>query len=98
MTQGYIEVKKKGPYQNQTNNNNGIKKFLTMLLQLPQSLERNVAIETINQSTNASYAEDRHVPMQLSIQTLENQEVWYVHPGTSIQQPITAKPQNDINL
>lgn len=67
-----------------------------MLLQLPQSLERNVAIETITQSTNASYAEDRHVPMQLSIQTLENQEVWYVHPGTSIQQPITAKAQKKL--
>ena len=55
-----------------------------MLLQLPQPLERNAAIETI-QFKNASFAKISHVPMQLSIRTLENQAVGNVHPGTSIQ-------------
>jgi hypothetical protein len=36
----------------------------------------------------------KRVPMQLSIRTPENQAVLNVHPGTRIQQPITAKPQN----
>lgn len=36
--------------------------------------------------------------MQLSIRTLENQAVLIVHPGTSIQQPITAKTAKKSHL
>ena len=76
-----------------------------MLLQLRQSLKQNVAIGIIQftQFKNVSFAKKkkkrkRHVPMQLSIRTLENQAVLIVHPGTSIQQPITAKTAKKSHL